>query len=1122
MPAVALNDHNNLFASLEFSLKCAAAGIQPITGTKIVVRNYDPSSADDTAIITLLVRNQTGYLNLLRIISAVYKGRKEKQGLSIDLSYLLQNMNGLIVLLNYSSPLAQLLSSEQIQHNNNNDNDNAASNFVQQLSDATQGNVFIEIHRHRDKKNIEGKLIHFALTHNIDLVATNPVKYLTREMHRSHDALLCIANNTYVMEESREFSHPEEYYKSADEMRALFADMPEAIDNTALIAQKCSFMPEMRTPLLPKFDQKEDEFELLQKEAKAGLEKRITSINIDQQLHTQYRDRLEFELNVIKNMGYPGYFLIVSDFVKWSKLHNVAVGPGRGSGAGSIVAWALEITDINPLQFDLLFERFLNPDRVSLPDFDIDFCQFHRDDVIEYIKQKYGETKVAHIITFGKLQARAVVRDVGRVLQMPYYLVDKISKMIPHNPAHPITLQEAIDVDKELRRMRSDNKEIETLLNISLDLEGVNRHVSTHAAGILIADRDIEELVPLYHDGESDMMISQYSMKYAEAAGLMKFDFLGLKTLTVIVNTCNSIKRRHNIEIKPNELELTDEKTYKMLSDGLTVGVFQFEGFGMRDAIKLLKPDCIEDLIALASLYRPGPMDNIPHYINRKHGTEEIDYIHPLLTDTLKETYGIIVYQEQVMQIAQILANYTLGEADILRRAMGKKNKEEMRSQKINFIEKAAANGIDKQDAEEIFNLVEKFASYGFNKSHAAAYSVISYQTAYLKANYPMEFLSALINLDIHDTDKVHILIVELNKFNIKILPPSINKSGIYFSIENDHAVRFGLLAIKSAGIKVLQAIVEERENNGKFKDIFDFIKRTSTIGLNKRILEALINSGALTEIYDNSARLMQNIDTLLRYSNSTANPANTQQITLLGFPNAEISDVKQLKDCNPWSFQEKTQAEYSSLGFYLTNHPLEPFHSKLQTLSIVPLAKVESYATTQVQTLSIAGVLISKKIRSGKRNKFAFLQVSDQSGLLDVSIFDDALLSKTEDILNEGALLFFDISLHRDNGGLRIIANNLQPVEKVIQNVHSNYDIHIDDVSAIQPVIDILRSTIETRETDPASGEMLKHCRVILHLEDEGSIHFTFNQQVGSTYILFDNIVRLSAIKNVRIAPVD
>ena len=797
MPALGICDCNNLFAALEFSSACKKAGIQPVLGSEMLVdfEDKDLKNASNLDVenslakMPLIAFNDDGYKNLMFLVSHSFLNRENGLSPHIKFSLLKKHANGLIALSGASEGvIAKMLNDGQ---------EKKLDALILELQKIfSPQNFYIEITRHGTEieKKLEAEFIALALKHNAPLVATNDVYFLTAEMHEAQDILNCIGEGTVFLESNRKKNSKEQYFKSQKAMEALFADIPEAIENSVNIAKKCHIMAFERPPTLPKFSNEKDfdEKEELRKQAYEGLKSRLDDKfeieNIakeDQEKITkEYFARIDYELSVINKMNFDGYFLIVSDFIKWSKNNHIPVGPGRGSGAGSVVAWSLQITDLDPIRFGLLFERFLNPERVSMPDFDIDFCQSRRDEVINYVQKKYGKDYVAQIITFGKLQARAVLKDVGRVLQMPYNQVDRICKLIPFNAIEAVTLEKAIEMDKDLQKAIKEDAQVTKLVDIGLKLEGLNRHASTHAAGVVIGDKPLHEICALYSDDPQSMPAVGYSMKYAENAGLVKFDFLGLKTLTTIFEAVNLVEKNRGIKIDISRIPLDDKPTFEMLAKGDSIGVFQIESSGMRSVLRQMKADKIEDIIALISLYRPGPMDNIPTYIRRKHGEEKIEYPHPLLEKVLQETYGVIVYQEQVMEIAKILAGYSLGAADLLRRAMGKKIKEEMDAQRKIFVEGAVKNGVDDKQASEIFDLVDKFAGYGFNKSHAAAYAFISYQTAYLKANYPVEFITASINLEIDNADKINVFLQVAKSHGIKILPPSINESEAYFSIE--------------------------------------------------------------------------------------------------------------------------------------------------------------------------------------------------------------------------------------------------------------------------------------------------------------------------------------------------
>ncbi|WP_353288055.1 DNA polymerase III subunit alpha [Wolbachia endosymbiont (group B) of Gerris lacustris] len=977
MPAVAVTDSGNLFGSLEFAEYAASRGIQLIIGCNIIVRHLEQNLS-----ILLLAKNEQGYTNLVTLVSESFKKRKNNSDIPyVDFDELLNLSSGLIALTGgYDGILAQLLLKQDKE-------------TIKRLLSAFDGHLYVELQRHGLNKELELEeaLIDFAYQLNIPLVATNDVFFPNRSDYEAYDILTCISEGSYALENNRKKLTTEHYFKSVAEMEELFSDIPEAIHNTLVIAKRCSYMPRSRQPILPKFPCRENktENEELREQAVSGLKLRIaneTDIGLK-----QYYDRLNYELSVITSMNYAGYFLIVSDFIRWSKANGIPVGPGRGSGAGSIVAWSLQITDLDPIKFGLIFERFLNPDRISMPDFDIDFCKEKRDLVIDYVQKKYGY--VAQIITFGKLQARAVLRDVGRVLQMPYAQVDKISKMVPFNPVNPVTLSQAIEFDQNLQKERDSDEVIAKLLDISLKLEGIYRHVSTHAAGVVICDQKLENFVPVYYDPNSALPITQYSMKYVEKAGLIKFDFLGLGTLTLIDHVCRLINRDEK-KIDISSVPLNDQKTYEMLSSGDSIGVFQLESSGMREALIKLKPDCIEDIIALISLYRPGPMDNIPTYVARKHGLEKPDYIHPLLEKVLKETFGVIIYQEQVMEIARILSGYSLAEADLLRRAMGKKIKEEMDKQRELFVQGATKNGVDYDRASYIFDLVAKFAGYGFNKSHAAAYAIISYQTAYLKANYPLEFFTALMNLNIDDRDKLNLFYHAAKFSGVAVLSPDISKSKDEFSIEGDH-IRHGIAALRNVGFSIAEGIVNARSSS--YKDIWEFIQILGHI-INKRALESLIKSGTFDSVHKNRKQLYESIDTLIYFANKNRQSNQAALFGNLDVPKPRLENVEDFNE------EEKLEHELFSLGFYLTNHPLEKFRTLLKKLNIGFIG--------ESKTIKTAGVILNVRMRTSERGRFVILTLSDPHNVSEIAFYNNEIIEEKRNLFSPGAFVIIDLEI--------------------------------------------------------------------------------------------------------------
>ncbi|RZB12879.1 DNA polymerase III subunit alpha [Ehrlichia minasensis] len=1039
MPALALTDSGNLFGSLEFSDCASNSGIQPIIGCNIMV-SYN---GDNIGELILLVKNQVGYNNVVNLISNSFRNDQSSKINRIDLNTLIDLKDGIIILTGgHDGFLAQLLLGNVIDYG-----------IIDKLLLAFKDNLYVELQRHNieEEKLIEKTLIKFAYEKDVPLVATNDVLFARREDFLAHDVLSCISGGNYIAQEDRKMFTKEHYFKSSDEMHELFVDIPEAISNTVLIAQRCSFMPEIRKPMLPHFpcSSGRNESQELISQAIDGLNSRLKDSNLSEEQTSKYYERLHYELDIIISMDYAGYFLIVSDFICWSKRNDIMVGPGRGSGAGSLVAWSLQITDLDPIEFGLIFERFLNPDRISMPDFDIDFCQEGRDHVIEYVRKKYGY--VAHIITFGKLQAKAVLRDVGRVMQMPYFQVDRICKMIPHNPVRPVTLSEAIEMDKNLQKERDGDETVAKLLEISLKLEGLYRHVSIHAAGIVICDRKLEELLPLYYDNVSFLPITQYNMKYTEKAGLVKFDFLGLRTLTVINQICHLVNRGgQNVDI--SRIPLNDKKTYEMLSAGNSVGVFQLESSGMREVISKLKPDNINDIIALISLYRPGPMDNISIYIARKHGFEKPDYIHPILEDVLKETFGVIIYQEQVMEIAKIMAGYSLGEADLLRRAMGKKIKEEMDNQRRAFINGAISNGIEEEKASYIFDLVAKFAGYGFNKSHAAAYALISYQTAYLKANYTLEFFTASMNLDITDKDKLEMLCHQAKLHGIKILPPDINTSKVFFTIEGSSSIRYALGALKNVGQHSAKEIVDDVA----YKDIWDFIDRVSTKCVHKRILESIIKAGVLDSIHSNRKQLFESVFLFLDIIEYNKYNANFNQFSLF----TDRTHYK-LSETDDWVREEKLDNEFSSIGFYLNHHPMENYKCLLEKLNIGFI----SYDDRSAYNNKIVGIISNVKVRSATRDKFAVVTLSDPYNIHEIAFYNGSVIEDNKDLFTSGAPVIIEMDNDFYSTAARLLGKNIYSFESKISSIIKSMVIYVsvEDSVIIKELSSLLKDNGST-----------------------------------------------------------
>ncbi len=1089
MPALAATDSGNLFCALEFSMECAKAGIQPIIGCILFIDMQDET---DLSRIILIAKNEIGYKNLLNLCSKTFIEKYGNDLGHIKLNDLKHYNQGLICLSGGAEgPLGKaILQSNKAR----------ADDYSLIFKEIFSNHFYIEIMRHGMAEEIqtEAYFIEIAYKHNIPLVATNDVMFAKQEMHEAHHVLTCIASGNYTSDDSSNKFTPHHYFKSSREMIDLFSDLPEAIENTIIIAKSCCVMAESNPPMLPKTG--ENEAQELIDLSREGLKQRLANYEGDKK---PYFDRLEFELGVIGTMDFPGYFLIVSDFIKWSKNNGIPVGPGRGSGAGSVVAWSLYITNLDPIKFGLLFERFLNPERISLPDFDIDFCQHRRDEVIKYVQEKYGDDRVAQIITFGKLQARVVLRDVGRVLQIPYGQIDRIAKLIPFNAVNPVTLAQAIEMEPMIRKAAQEDSAIDHLLKIALQLEGLNRHASIHAAGILIADRPLAEIIPLYKDDKSPMLVSQYSMKYAEAAGLVKFDFLGLKTLTVIDHTIKLIhKKDPNFDI--NNIPLDDTKVFKLLGEGNSTGIFQFESSGMKDALRKMRPDCFGDMIALGALYRPGPMDNIPTYIACKHGVQNPDYLHPSLEVVLKDTFGVIIYQEQVMQIAQILAGYSLGSADLLRKAMGKKIKAEMDAQRQIFVDGAIKNNISKDQASYIFDLVAKFAGYGFNKAHATAYAMISYQTAYLKSNYMIEFLVASLNLERDDTDKVNIFQQEAKNFNIEILPPDINSSQSYFTIEND-AIRYALGALKNIGTQIIEEICAEREEKGKFIDIFDFAKRVSSKALNKRLLENLVKSGSFDSINTNRQQLFLSIDLLNNYNNIINREKNSNQIGLFG-KSAQAEYKPSLPNCIDWDEKEKTLKEFEAIGFYLSSHPLDQYKDIICKSGIITSEYLKNEQAHGYAIVDFAGMVINSRARVSPKGRYMQCQLSDNLGDIEISFFDNDLLTTADELFTKNIPLVIRAEIRKDEGGTRITGQAILSLDEYLSDKILKIELTINDIYAI----DELKKSLAAK----ASGNVEIFINVIN--KNKQNIIIDLNKKFQISFLDYREISQIKGINDI------
>ena len=1105
MPAVAVTDTNNLFGALEASEVLAEAGVQPITGLQqgFCAEDFAITAArgDRAPNLVLLAQNETGYRNLLKITSeAMLSPAGDGDAAISSLSRLDGASDGIICLTGgFDGPVDRLLRDGNVDE---------ARRALEALHNLFADRLYVEVQRHEARRatSVEAGLLDLAYDLKLPIVATNEPFFPSEDDYEAHDALMCIAESAYVHQDDRRRVTTDHYFKTTKEMCALFADLPEAIETTLEIAQRCAYRPRFHEPILPRFvdagdddgtvsqdDILHQEAEELARQAREGLKARLAVIE-QAAPEEDYWARLDRELGIITGMGFPGYFLIVSDFIKWTKSQGIPVGPGRGSGAGSVVAWALTITDLDPLRFGLLFERFLNPERVSMPDFDIDFCQDRRDEVIRYVQQKYGDDRVAQIITFGKLQARAVLRDVGRVLNMSFGHVDRICKLVPNNPANPVTLAEAIESEPKLREERDNDEQVAALIEKALRLEGLYRHASTHAAGVVIGDRPLQELVPLYRDPRSDMPATQFNMKWVEPAGLVKFDFLGLKTLTVIDRAVAFLRER-DIEIDINTIPVDDPKTFEMLGEGAAVGVFQLESAGMRSTLRSMKPDTLEDIIALVSLYRPGPMENIPTYIERKQGLDEPDYLHPMLEDVLKETYGVIIYQEQVMQIAQILSGYSLGEADLLRRAMGKKKKEEMDKQRVRFIEGAKENDVGEQKSSGIFDLVQKFAGYGFNKSHAAAYAYIAYQTAYLKANYPAEFLAASMSLDRANTDKISSFVKDARNVGVDVMAAHINHSQADFSVI-DGAIAYALSAVKNVGEGAMELIADARREGGVFTDLLDFAERVDLKQVGKRALENLARAGAFDGLCASRAQAGRAAELLIRYSAQSFEERSSDQAGLFALDDAPQLEKPKLPIVDEAIGQEILEDERAALGFYFSGHPLDDYEKELRRLSVVSSADAAASASGGGRRgLQMAGVIRTVRKRRSKSGKpFAWVELSDAAGDYEVTVFSETLQA-AGDLLEPGGLVLAAVSAEERDGDVRFTCDGMRSLDIAARSASQMLRIVVSGDGALERVSRRLAAV------KPASAAEEGKVVIALPLPDSGrEIEITLAQPAACT----------------------
>lgn len=1084
-PAIAICDRNGLYGSVAFAGACRDVGVQPVVGTVLGVARGGGPKDEDVDYLALYVQNEAGWLNLCHLVSRAHLDRPLELDPHVTLDDLDGHADGLICLTGAGEgALARLLADNKAAE---------AGDYCDRLHALFGNRLYIEIARNGDEAadKAEDALIGLAYARDLPLVATNPAKFGEPGFHSAHDALLCIANSTHVDAADRPRSNKEDWVKSAELMEQLFADLPEATANSLVVAQRCAYAPPKRKPILPSLaGDQEGEARMMAEDARRGLAARLASYYPDaaqaelvEALQSegeawdaafdklrlsgvgdefaQYRERLEFEISIINRMGFGGYFLIVADFIKWAKDQGIPVGPGRGSGAGSVVAWALTITDLDPLKLGLLFERFLNPERVSMPDFDIDFCETRRGEVIRYVQAKYGHDHVAQIITFGKLKARAVLRDTGRILQMSYGQVDRLTKMVPNHPTDPWTLPRALNGVSEFKREYDIDAEVKRLIDLAMQLEGLPRNSSTHAAGVVIGDRPLAQLVPLYRDPRSDMPVTQFDMKYVEDSGLVKFDFLGLKTLSVLRKALDLMARR-GIELELDQLAWDDAQVYELLQRGDTVGVFQLESEGMRRTLAAVKPTNFGDIIALVSLYRPGPMDNIPLFGRRKNGLESIEYPHPKLEGILAETYGIFVYQEQVMQAAQILAGYSLGDADLLRRAMGKKVQAEMDAQRQRFVDGCKkVSDIEPKKANELFDLIDKFAGYGFNKSHAAAYALLSYHTAWLKTHYPHEFYAASMCFDMHQSEKLAVFVDDMRRNGVALEGPDMNRSEAEFTVEqtdDSYAVRYALAGIRNVGEKAMEAIVTEREANGAFASLDDLFRRAPPGSMNRRQLEGLAAAGAFDSLEPNRAKVLANADTLLAEADRSAKERSSTQHSLLG---DHEEQALRLNDVPAWTRPEQMAKERENFGFYFAAHPVAQWKEIASANGARPYASLMASGAPGGRTQAVIAAMVENvsKGRTKRGKDFARCDFSDSSGQFSAACFEEGLVEPLLTWAKESTCVLLTVELDSPSPDEppRVTVRGARPLSEVTSAARMILTLEIDRVEAVSELALVL-----------------------------------------------------------------
>ncbi len=1002
MPAVAITEHANLFSLVKFYKTTIGQGIKPIAGADVLIVN--PDDVATPYYLTLLVNNNIGYVTLTELISKAYQEGQHQGVPMIKLEWLIANHAGLIAL---SGAMAGDIGKALLA-----DNIELAKRQAAFWAELFKDSFYLELQRvgKPEEERYIAAALDLAVELDLPVVATNDVRFLHSKDFAAHEVRVCI-NQSRVLDDDRRPKDytDQQYLRSAEEMAELFADIPEALANTVAIAQRCNLSLTLGKNFLPDYPVPEGMTlsEVMSQDALKGLEERLAHSpavgkGTDEENRLVYYDRLDFELKMITQMGFPGYFMIVADFIQWAKNHGIPVGPGRGSGAGSLVAYALKITDLDPIEFDLLFERFLNPERVSMPDFDIDFCMDRRDEVIQYVADHYGRDHVAQIITYGSMAAKAVIRDVGRVLGFGYGFVDRLAKLVPFEIG--MTLDKALKDSPELKQLYDTEEEVKTLINMALSLEGTVRNAGKHAGGVVISPTKLTDFTALYCEEDGSNLVTQFDKSDVESVGLVKFDFLGLRTLTIIDWALQDINAKQQSLGKPlvdiTLIPRDDAASYSLLKNGDTTAVFQLESRGMKELIKKLKPDCFDDIIALVALFRPGPLESgmVDDYVNVKHKRQKAEYAHPLLEPILKPTNGVILYQEQVMQIAREMALYTLGGADMLRRAMGKKDVKEMAKERDKFLSGSVQNQVDESVATYVFDLMEKFAGYGFNKSHSAAYALVAYQTAWLKAHYPAEFMAAVLSSDMDNTDKVVILIEECRHMKLKTLPPTINVSKYKFTVNAEGQIIYGLGALKGVGGAAIEDMIKEREENGLFSGLYDLCKRVDLRKFNRRVLEALIRAGAFDEFDDNRAAHAQELATALRIAEQHGKMAAAGQNDLFGLA---VSDEAAVDDSQtyttavtPWSAKERLNAEKLILGLYLTGHPIDYYALELKDLGIknIGVLLTELERSRGGMKVRVAGLAIDINVRQNKQGKNRGTAIlDDNTGRLEITAYNEA-----------------------------------------------------------------------------------------------------------------------------------